>query len=304
MNISTAASRGRCRLYGRHSNLLVMKKGLITLLLILLCFYGYSQSTSYEVYTIRFGGPWFAKLSEIAADASEKDSIEGCQMFWLLKGNGKNILVDAGYLLNEIGTSAYNNYPVNNYIRPDSALLRIGIAAKDITDIIITHPHFDHIGGIGLFPSAQLWMQQDDYDYFVGKAWQKNNINEGFYKEDVKDLVTKNLDGKLTLIKGDSIEIFPGIRTFIGSKHTWESQYLLVTTKADKVIIASDNCTFYYNLEHLVTISKNTFDTAAYVQQIKRMRILQPNLNLIIPGHDALVFSKFPKVAEGIVKIR
>jgi len=34
------------------------------------------------------------------------------------------------------------------------------------------------------------------------------------------------------------------------------------------------------------------------------MRILQPNLNLTIPGHDALVFSKTPKAAEGIVKIR
>jgi len=34
------------------------------------------------------------------------------------------------------------------------------------------------------------------------------------------------------------------------------------------------------------------------------MQILQPDINLIIPGHDALVFSRFQKVAEGIVKIR
>src|SRR5450432_506198 len=281
-----------------------MKRGLIALALTILYFNGNSQSKSYEVYAIRFGGPWFAKLSEIAAGASEKDSIEGCMMFWLLTGHGKNILVDAGYLLNESGTSAYNNYPMNNYIRPDSVLLRIGIEAKDITDIIITHPHFDHIGGIGLFPSAQLWMQKDDYDYFVGAAWQKNNINTGLYKEDVKTIVAKNLDGKLNIIKGDSIEIFQGNRAFIGSKHTWESQYLLVNTKTDKVIIASDNCTFYYNLKHLVAIRNNTFNATAYVQQLKRMQILQPDINLIIPGHDALVFSRFQKVAEGIVKIR
>jgi len=157
----------------------------------------------------------------------------------LLKGNGKNILIDAGYLLDQTGTSAYNNYPINNYIRPDSALLSIGIKAKDITDIIITHTHFDHIGGIELFSSAQLWMQKDDYDYFVGAAWQKGNINQGFYKEDVKNIVAKNMEGKLTLIKGDNIELFPGIRAFIGSKHTWDSQYLLLATKTDKVIIAS-----------------------------------------------------------------
>ena len=180
---------------------------------------------------------------------------------------------------------------------------------KDVTDIIITHPHFDHIGGIGLFPSAQLWMQEDDYDYFVGSAWQKKNYDEnfyafGFYKEDVRNIVAKNLEGKLNLIKGDSIEIFPGIRAFIGSKHTWESQYLLVSTKTDKVIIASDNCSFYYNIEHLVALGNDTVHARAYVQQLKRMRILQPDISLIIPGHDARVFSKFPKVAEGVVKIK
>lgn len=70
------------------------------------------------------------------------------------------------------------------------------------------------------------------------------------------------------------------------------------------VILASDNCWFYYNVEHLVPITHFLFDPEAYLKQLKRMRVLQPDISLIIPGHDALVFSKFPEVAEGIVKIR
>jgi glyoxylase-like metal-dependent hydrolase (beta-lactamase superfamily II) len=261
----------------------------------------YAQnSNKYEVFAIRFATEkGRISLSFAAAGASEKDSIQFCDMFWLLVGNGKHILVDAGYPLND-----YNKDWDSIYIRPDSALLRINIKPEDITDIIITHPHEDHIGGVNLFPSAQIWMQKDDYDYFVGAAWQKNSFNEGFYKEDVKNIVNKNLDGKLTLIKGDSIEIFPGIRAFIGSRHTWESQYLLVNTKTDKVIIASDNSWFYYNLENLIPITHYLFDPIAYLNQLKRMRVLQPNISLIIPGHDPLVFTKFPRVAEGIVKIR
>jgi len=261
----------------------------------------YAQnSNKYEVFAIRFATEkGRISLSFAAAGASEKDSIQFCDMFWLLVGNGKHILVDAGYPLND-----YNRDWDSIYIRPDSALLRINIKPEDITDIIITHPHEDHIGGVNLFPSAQIWMQKDDYDYFVGAAWQKNGFNEGFYKEDVKNIVNKNLDGKLTLIKGDSIEIFPGIRAFIGSRHTWESQYLLVNTKTDKVIIASDNSWFYYNLENLIPITHYLFDPIAYLNQLKRMRVLQHNISLIIPGHDPLVFTKFPRVAEGIVKIR
>jgi len=276
---------------------------LIQMLFILLCIQeiSYAQnSNKYEVYAIRFATEkGRLALSFAAAGGSDRDSLRLCDMFWLLVGNGKHILVDAGYPQID-----YNKDWDSIYIRPDSALLRINIKPTDITDIIITHPHEDHIGGIEFFPSAQIWMQKDDYDYFVGAAWQKNGFNEGLYKEDVKKIVNKNLEGKLTLIKGDSIEIFPGIRAFIGSKHTWESQYLLVKTKTDDVIIASDNSWFYYNLEHLMPITHFVFDQVAYLNQLKRMRVLQPDISLIIPGHDPLVFSKFPQVAEGIVKIR
>jgi glyoxylase-like metal-dependent hydrolase (beta-lactamase superfamily II) len=276
---------------------------LIQMLFILLCIQeiSYAQnSNKYEVFAIRFATEkGQLALSFAAAGGSDRDSLRLCDMFWLLVGNGKHILVDAGYPQID-----YNKDWDSIYIRPDSALLRINIKATDITDIIITHPHEDHIGGIEFFPSAQIWMQKDDYDYFVGAAWQKNGFNEGLFKEDVKKIVNKNLEGKLTLIKGDSIEIFPGIRAFIGSKHTWESQYLLVKTKTDDVIIASDNSWFYYNLEHLMPITHFVFDQVAYLNQLKRMRVLQPDISLIIPGHDPLVFSKFPQVAEGIVKIR
>jgi glyoxylase-like metal-dependent hydrolase (beta-lactamase superfamily II) len=282
-----------------------MKKMVFLVVLFCIQINSYSQnSTEYEVYAIRFGKHGFIKLSEVAVGAPDKDSVGDCFMFWLLKGNGKNILVDAGFLLNENSNRDHfwNN---SNYIRPDSALLRINLKPNDITDVVITHPHWDHIGGIELFPLARIWMQHDDYCYFVGSAWQKSGISGGFYKQDVTNIVAKNLEGKLNLIKGDSIEIFPGIRAFIGSKHTWESQYLLVNTKTDKVIIASDNSWYYYNIERLVPIPPLfTFDSKAYVKQLKRMRTLQPNISLIIPGHDALVFTKFPEVAEDIVRIR
>ena len=282
-----------------------MKKIIIPIILLFSHICSYAQhSIAYEVYAIRFAKNGFLKCSTVAIGGSDKDSVADCFMFWLLKAAGKNILVDAGFERNENSSHSYS-WNSTNYIRPDSALMRIGLKPSEITDIIVTHPHWDHIGGIKLFPSAQIWMQSDDYSYFVGTAWQTDGDHGGFYKADVRAIVAANLEGRLHLIKGDSIAIFPGIRAFIGSKHTWESQYLLVSTKAEQVIIASDNSWYYYNLEHLVSIpSKFTFDAQAYVSQLKRMRRLQPDISLIIPGHDALVFSKFPAVAEDIVRIR
>ena len=195
----------------------------------------YSQTpNAYEVFAIRFVGPWFAPVSEIAVGTDSKDSVEGCNMIWLLKGyNGRNVLVDAGFLSND---STKND---GKHIRPDLALEKTGVSVNEITDVIITHPHNDHIGGIDLFPKAMVWMQKDDFDYFVGTAWQKDGFSDGFKKIDVRRIIEINLRGKLTLIKGDSLEIIPGIRVFIGSKHTWESQYVLVNSRTARVIIAA-----------------------------------------------------------------
>ena len=159
-------------------------------------------------------------------------------MVYLLKGkNGKNILVDAGFT----ETPPIYNMAAFNYVRPDEILKKINVDPASITDIILTHPHWDHIGGIDLFPNAMVWMQEQDFNYFVGTAWQKAIDSSGFSTKDVLKINQKKLNQKLQLVKGDSVEIMPGIRVFTGSKHTYESQYVLVGTGNNKVIIASDN---------------------------------------------------------------
>ena len=67
---------------------------------------------------------------------------------------------------------------------------------------------------------------------------------------------------------------------------------------------ASDNIWVYYSLEHLQPASTGgTFDPAGYVRSMQRMKTLVGNSRYIIPGHDARVFSLFPKVTEGVVRI-
>lgn len=273
-----------------------MKKILIFLLHCLASVYLFGQQNIYEIYGIEFEKiDWRPLVSEIAVGATAKDTLQGNMAIWLLKGNnGKTILVDAGYV---------NKDHPKNYISPDSVLQKLRIKPEDITDIVLTHPHWDHIGGIHLFPNAMVWMQEDDFNYFVGTAWQTKGFKDGLDSMDVLKIVQKNLERKLTLVKGDSIEIIPGIRVFIGSKHTFESQYVLVNGTSGKTIIASDNMWFYANLKYLLPIPHYTFDPVAYVNQMKRMKTLVSDVNLIIPGHDAAVFTRFPKVAEGVVKI-
>lgn len=276
---------------------IMYKKSILTILLSLAAFIVNCQnSPEYQVYALKYWDGRNIRAQQMVVGADPKDSIRLCYMFWFLKGeNNKNILVDVGM----IDTAKVRR---RNFVRPDSVLLRLNIRPSDITDIIITHPHNDHIGGINLFPNAKVWMQKDDYDYFVGEVWQDKKASGYYQKNDVRNLIEINLQGRLILVKGDNIEIIPGIRAYTGSKHTYENQYLLVNSKKDKVLLASDAVWFYYNLDHLLPATL-CIDPVAYVEAMKRMKTLVSSPDLIIPGHDDLVFSKFPKVSEWVVKI-
>jgi glyoxylase-like metal-dependent hydrolase (beta-lactamase superfamily II) len=275
------------------------RKIAVTLILSITFQVVFCQKNEYQVYALRFSGPGTSSASEVAVGANPKDSVRGCNMFWFLKGeNGRNIMVDAGYIDSSKTVG-------KDYVRPDVVSKRLNISPSDITDIIITHPHYDHIGGIILFPHGKVWMQKQDYDYFVGGAWEENGFSRGFQKNDVRNLIEINLSGRLKLVDGDNLEIIPGIKVFTGSKHTWENQYLLVNCDSQKnrILLASDAIWFYYNLNNLLPIPTFTFDPKAYVEAMKRMKTLVSDPDLIIPGHDNQVFLKFPEVSEGIVRI-
>lgn len=276
----------------------------IALVIILSAGSAHGQQANYDVYAVKFAGtahPW--SVADWAFNAPKKDSIAIDFMVWLIKGkNGKNILLDAGFL-NDLPDAA--DFGIVNYSRPDSMVLQAGIKPEEVTDIILSHPHWDHIDGISLFPNAHLWMQKEDFNYFVGGAWQKGGNHGGFNKRDVIKLLEINMAGRLTLVDGDNKEIIPGVTVFTGSKHTFNSQYVQVKTGKKNIILASDNIWVYYSLEHLTPASVGgTIDPAGYVKAMQRMKTLASSNRYIIPGHDGKIFTVFPVVSPGIVQIK
>ncbi len=276
------------------------KSGISAVILLITGIISYGQAADeYQVYALKFNEPGSVPVRDIAVGTSSTDSVSVCNMFWYLKdSNGRNIIVDAGFI-DTTGTGD------SKYERPDVVLKRLNVSPSCITDVIITHPHPDHIGGILLFPNARVWMQKEDFVYFVSGAWKKEGALAEFTGNDVRNLTEISLQGRLELTDGDNIEIIPGIKVFTGSRHTYENQYLLVNSdsKTNRIVIASDAVWFYFNLNNLLPISTFVFDPNAYVEAMRRMKTMVTDPAYIIPGHDDLVFSRFPEVCKGVVKI-
>ena len=276
------------------------KSGISAVILLITGIISYGQAADeYQVYALKFNEPGSVPVRDIAVGTSSTDSVSVCNMFWYLKdSNGRNVIVDAGFI-DTTGTGD------SKYERPDVVLKRLNVSPSCITDVIITHPHPDHIGGILLFPNARVWMQKEDFVYFVSGAWKKEGALAEFTGNDVRNLTEISLQGRLELTDGDNIEIIPGIKVFTGSRHTYENQYLLVNSdsKTNRIVIASDAVWFYFNLNNLLPISTYVFDPNAYVEAMRRMKTMVTDPAYIIPGHDDLVFSRFPGVCKGVVKI-
>ena len=274
----------------------VIKSVLILLILTLLT--GCNKKEHYQVYAVKYLDGSTGSAADAAIGAEPTDSVRGCFMVWLLKSDkGRIILVDAGY----IDTTGTNE----KYVRPDIVLQRMNVKPDDITDLILTHPHWDHIGGINLFPKATVYMQKKDFEYYISEEWKTDGFSRGFTSENIPDILNVRSQGRLKFVEGDNVEILPGIRGFTGSRHSFENQYLLVNagSKDDEVLLASDASWYYYNLNNLLSVPL-VIEQEAYVKALKRMKTLVADTNMIIPGHDNIVFSKFPKVAEWIVKIK
>lgn len=254
---------------------------------------------TYEVFAISYAViPDFPVASLIAgADRSRKIDIQ--MMVWLLKGsNGSNILVDTGFYRDKF----FKQWKVKDFIKPSEAIGKLGLKAEDISDVIVTHMHWDHADGIDLFPKARVWIQNDEYVYYTSEAWQPGGSHGGIEPEDVMALVKLNTEGRVRLIKGDDQEAIDGIRFYTGGRHTYASQYVSVNTKAGTAIVASDNCYLYENLEKHAPIAQ-TLDAASNLKAQDRMKQLASSPRLIVPGHDPAVFTRFPAPGNGVAKI-
>src|SRR5262245_55097934 len=258
------------------------------------------KAATYEVYALSYGIYPNFPVSGLIAGADKDRKIDLQMMIWLLKGsNGRNVLVDTGCYHENV----VKGKGILNLSKASDAIAKLGLAATDITDVVITHMHWDHADGMDLFPNAKIWIQKDEYAYYTGAAWQKDGKHGGIEPDDVLTLVKLNTAGKVSLVDGDNVEIIDGVKVYTGGRHTFASQYVSVRLAVDTAVIASDNMYLYENLEKHAPIAQ-TFDADSNLKAQDRMKQIATHPDLIVPGHDPAVFVKFPKPGNGVAKIQ
>jgi glyoxylase-like metal-dependent hydrolase (beta-lactamase superfamily II) len=264
---------------------------------------GPPASAQYEIYGVQFAGYTAFPVNALVlhADSTRKQNL--AFIVWVLRPTGdphRVVLFDAGFYRDKFVKA----WKPTGFVRPSEAIAKIGLTPDAVTDIIISHVHWDHLDGADLFPRAKIWIQKDEYEHYVdGDGRPKTNTID---TADAAMLGQLKKAGRVVLIDGDNKEIIPGITVYTGGRHTYASQYLGVKTAKGTVVLASDNAYTYENLAKHASIAQ-TFspaDTIANLAAQDRMRRIASDPSLILPGHDPEIFTRYPTPGAGVAKIQ
>ncbi|MGE0443428.1 MAG: N-acyl homoserine lactonase family protein [Gemmatimonadales bacterium] len=250
---------------------------------------------SYEIYAIQYGELSGFPASGLILGADTARKLDLSMMVWLLRGEGRTILVDAGFYRERFLAA----WKVRNFVRPSEAVARFGVRPEEVTDIVVTHMHWDHADGADLFPNARVWVQRKEYEFYRDPKHQRGT---GVFPDDVAMFEQFEKAGRLRLVEGDSQTVARGVQVYTGGRHTHESQYVSAWSRSGQIVLASDNVYLYENLERHRPIAA-TWDSVSNLKAQERMVRLAGDPGRVVPGHDPAVMRRFPPVKPGAVRI-
>jgi glyoxylase-like metal-dependent hydrolase (beta-lactamase superfamily II) len=208
---------------------------------------------------------------------------------WVARKGEHTVLIDTGFGQQ---SAAKRSRPLT--VDPVEALQRIGIAPQDVTDVIITHLHYDHAGAMDRFPNAKVHVQDREVGFVTGRCMCHAHLRLPFEADDVITLIRRLHAGDVVFHNGDD-RLCEGISLHLLPGHTPGLQGVRVMTKRGTVLIASDAAHYYANvLECRPYIL--SLDLTQTLDTYERLFALVDHPNQIIPGHDPQVRELFPRV--------
>lgn len=257
-----------------------------------------SASDTYEVYAVKYATMQDRWRRDNFIFADSHDVAMPIDYFvWAIVNAERTIVVDTGF------DHAEGDKRGRQVLRlPREGLAMLDIDAAAVKDVIITHLHYDHAGTLDDFPGARFHINDLEMSATTGRLMSHEPYRHSYSVEHVCAMIRRLFEGRVVFHQGDE-EIAPGVSVHFIGGHTMGMQSVRVKTKRGWVVLASDACHFYENMEgrKLFPLVYNAGDMMEGWDKLYR---LAESRQHVIPGHDPLVLQQYPAPKtelEGIV---
>lgn len=206
---------------------------------------------------------------------------------WVVRSKERLVVVDTGFDA-EMARKRHRTL----LREPSEGLALIGIDAKDVREVVITHMHNDHLGTTHRFPKAMFHIQDEEMSYATGRHMGTYAHRRPYEVDHVAEFVKLVYRERVVFHGGDE-SLDSGLQLCHIGGHTAGIQAVRVYTKRGWIVLASDAAPYYENV-----LCGRCFPTVYHPQQMvdgyARLHQLADSPEHIIPGHDPLVLCRYP----------
>ena len=197
----------------------------------------------WEVFVIEFARSRNQPVDSLVQGAHDAGTIDLPFSFILARSGGRVILVDTGFMNEGIGAEMSAKFDIPYWVSPLRMLDELGVKPEDVSDIVLSHAHFDHMGSVSKFPNAHLHIQKREWlSWMEAMALpsQFGFLTLAINPDDLRAGFDASVEHRLTLIDGDSDNILPGIHVRCGEGHTLGQQFVIIESQRGRLVISGD----------------------------------------------------------------
>jgi len=236
-------------------------------------------------------------LWEKSNPSDESNRIRLSTRHLLLENGNRKIIIDTG-IGNKWDEKMKSIYAVDENYSMNSALSKVGLNTEDITDVILTHLHFDHTGGSTIendgklepaFPNAKYYVQKQNYNWGINPSQR----DKGSYL--IENFKPLSEEGVLNFINGN--ESFDDeIEFIVVNGHTFGQQMVKVSDGNNTILFCAD---LIPTVSHIPFPYIMGYD----LQPLVTLEEKKKYLKIAIDENWKLFFGHDPEVALASLKI-
>jgi glyoxylase-like metal-dependent hydrolase (beta-lactamase superfamily II) len=248
-------------------------------------------SDQYEVLAVRYGTRQASAAEVFLNYHAYHEPDRPLQMdyfFWVARNPARSVVIDTGF--SPAAGAARGRTMLMDTV---PALRAAGLSPDDLAQVVLTHAHYDHIGGLPAFTGTgtgtgtEVVMTRDEYDFWTGPMGCRGLFAHTAEASELDHLRELRVTGRLTLADRTR-QVAPGIELIQVGGHTPGQAIVTVATAGGPVILASDAVHYYEELERdrPFSIVASLADMYAAFDQIRE---LAEAGGRVVAGHDPLV---------------
>ncbi len=267
-----------------------------------------NTSAVYEVFIIEYARSKNQPIASLLLGVYDRGNVDLPFSFVLARNAKRTVLIDTGFMREGNGDAMAEKFGIAAWVSPLRLLAELGVTPESVTDIVLTHAHYDHMGAIEQFANAHLYIQKRELLQWIeamAMPARFNFLTAALDPDDIHEVLNATVEHRVTLLEGDVRDVLPGIHVVLGAdSHTFGSQYVIVTTNERGEVIVAGDCAYSYanltGIDGSGTYIPLGFGIGSHYESLKvidrMMHDVDDDLNRIIVLHDFERWSRFTEV--------